>query len=299
MIYVQAGTTFDATLEGAPTGLEGTVGVRVVDPTTETTVVARTTAGINEYPAGSGVYGVTLTAPALDGHDSPWGLSILWDIVPGGAPLAPSATFTEDLLVYTGIPPGVPPVVGQPYFTIAEFRARYPTLSTTEYTDAIIAQYRTTAERAIEDACGRAFVPRVATDTLHGNGGTLLQLTYPFVRTVLSATVDGTAVAAGDILVAGTSTVYYPRWASGYSNIVITYEHGADSPSGEAQLAAMMLAKDWMVRGPVSDRATQELVSQDGGTVNLATPGMFGTHFGIPAVDAFVASNRIPLGIGA
>lgn len=97
MIEAQASKPFDASLEGAASGLVGAIGVRVIDGSSQTTVVPRTTAGIAEYPAGSGVYSVELTAPAAPGH-----YLVLWD---QGEPLTPAATFTEELLVYAGPPP--------------------------------------------------------------------------------------------------------------------------------------------------------------------------------------------------
>lgn len=100
MIDAQASKTFDAALEGADTGLVGTIGVRVVDGPAGTTLVARRTAGITEYPAGSGVYNVTLTAPP-----APGGYLVLWDT---GEPLTPAGTFTEELNVYAGPPPSAP-----------------------------------------------------------------------------------------------------------------------------------------------------------------------------------------------
>lgn len=106
MIYARTGDTFEAVLEGAPSGLEGTIGVRVIDPLAGTTVIARSTAGIVEAPAGSGVYVAELTAPA-----DPSVLLVVWDIVEGGDPLTPDSTFTDQLEVIASAPPlePVPP----------------------------------------------------------------------------------------------------------------------------------------------------------------------------------------------
>ena len=53
-----------------------------------------------------------------------------------------------------------------------------------------------------------------------------------------------------------------------------------------------MLAEHHIVQGPIDDRATQR--ASEFGPVNLATPGLFGSRFGIPVVDAFCQSYRIP-----
>jgi hypothetical protein len=78
MIYARPADTFDATTNGAPTGLTGTLGVRVIDQPAGATMLARTTAGISEQPPGSGIYSVTLIAPAIAGS-----YLVVWDT--GGA----------------------------------------------------------------------------------------------------------------------------------------------------------------------------------------------------------------------
>lgn len=70
MIYASAGSTFEAVVDGFPTGLVGTLGVRILDTPGGAVVLARTTAGIAEAPAGSGLYGVSLTAPVAVGSYS-------------------------------------------------------------------------------------------------------------------------------------------------------------------------------------------------------------------------------------
>lgn len=96
MIYARPNEPFDAVLEGAPTGLAGTptLGVRITRPSTATTVLARQTTRIGETPAGSGVYVAALTAPRDAGD-----YLVLWDTIPGGAPLNPDHSFTEELTV--------------------------------------------------------------------------------------------------------------------------------------------------------------------------------------------------------
>lgn len=69
---VQPGATFEA-VSKFPTGLAGTLGIRITD-NEGGTVLARTTAGIAEYPDLSGIYAVTLTAPGTAGQ-----YSLIWD----------------------------------------------------------------------------------------------------------------------------------------------------------------------------------------------------------------------------
>lgn len=294
MIQAQAGQPFDAILEGAPTGLEGTLGVRVVDPTTETTVVARTTAGIVEFPAGSGVYGVTLTAPALGANAAPWPVSVLWDTVAGGAPLTPGAVFTEDLLVYSGPPPAGVIGTDAPYFTVAEFRAAYPTLTADKYPDDKVEQTRLLAEEAFEDACDVAFVPRTAVDTVDADGA-YIDLPHRRVRSISSAVsaLDDAAIDVTGARVAGTAAAFNPAgWGYGYSQITVTYIHGHATPPRRVKQAVMILTRQWLIDGPISRRETQQVMAETGAVTNLSTPGLFGAEFGLPEVDQCVRRYR-------
>ncbi len=82
------GTVFEADADGAPTGLTGTMGLRILQGTS--TIVARTTAGITEYPAGSGRYVKNPVAPAAAGR-----YQLMWDT----GTVSPATTSYEDLIV--------------------------------------------------------------------------------------------------------------------------------------------------------------------------------------------------------
>lgn len=84
-------STFEATTSGFASGLTGTIGVRILDNAGVTTT-ARVTAGIAEYPASSGVYYVSLTAPSTAGQ-----YTILWD----NGSTTPGNIAIEDLVVTT------------------------------------------------------------------------------------------------------------------------------------------------------------------------------------------------------
>lgn len=102
MIFAKPSTSFESTATGFTTGLTGTIGVRVTDGVGGTTI-ARTTSGIVETPAGSGVYVATLTAPANVGQ-----YQVTWD--DGGSPttwaaeeLTITATGTQTVTPTTGV----------------------------------------------------------------------------------------------------------------------------------------------------------------------------------------------------
>lgn len=94
MIYAQPGSSFSASVVGFPTGLTGTIGVRVVNAVTGATAVARATAGISEAVAGSGSYLAQIAAPGTPGR-----YLVEWD----QGSVSPSTTAAEDLVVSSSV----------------------------------------------------------------------------------------------------------------------------------------------------------------------------------------------------
>jgi hypothetical protein len=107
MINTTPSTTFPAVASGLATGLVGTVGVRIRD-NQGNDVTPRTTAGIVEDIAGSGIYRTTLTAPAYLGQ-----YTVVWDT--GGT--SPSY-ITDDLFITADAQPDVTP--GASYEAVAD-----------------------------------------------------------------------------------------------------------------------------------------------------------------------------------
>lgn len=136
---VQPGATFEAVAK-FPTGLVGTLGVRIIDNAGATTV-ARVTAGIAEYPAGSGIYTKTLAAPATGGQ-----YTLAWD--DGDDHWA-----IEDLVVTFSAPAALG---GDLYITPDELKATLE-LSDTEYADDDVVMACAAASRGIDGALGQRF----------------------------------------------------------------------------------------------------------------------------------------------
>lgn len=93
MITAMPGSTVSASLTLGTTGLVGTLAIQVVDAGQQTVAVARTTAGINEFPTGSGVYGASIVAPLAPGL-----YAVIWDTA-GGSPLTPMNSHYDTLTV--------------------------------------------------------------------------------------------------------------------------------------------------------------------------------------------------------
>lgn len=180
-------------------------------------------------------------------------------------------------------------VVGGFHFSLAELRALYTELSESNgYTAQKIMDVRTLAESFMEDACGTAFVPRGEVGYFSGSTTTLIPLPRKPLRTVAAVTDDGTSVTITDLEVLDGAAYLPAGWTGGVQNLLISYTYGHSQPPPFIKRATMMLAKDWLVRGPVSDRATQYVATEGGDVVNQLTPGFQGALTGIPAVDAAI-----------
>lgn len=100
-IYSRPGEPFFSELDNTTSGLVGTVGVRIIRKSDQVEVVARTTEGIVESPAGSGRYQATLTAPDENGD-----YTVLWDT----GTVTPETTASDDLYVTYNRPSPLSPV---------------------------------------------------------------------------------------------------------------------------------------------------------------------------------------------
>lgn len=219
MLEAQAATEFDATLEGAPSGLAGQIGVRIIDGPSEETVIARTVVGITEYPAGSGLYSVTLIAP-----DDAGDYVVLWDTVAGGAPLDPSSVFTEALTVYAGPPPGAPLGAGR-LATLVELKSYLHTqgqiaAAPAPLDDALLESMLDAASsRMIDEALDRTLelVPPLAGDAPVELGpftvGPLARrIRVPDLREVTTITLNGRELEPNEYTLAGRPREVCALW---------------------------------------------------------------------------------------
>jgi hypothetical protein len=152
-IYAAPGASFEASAANFVTGLTGTIGVRVTDGV-GATVTARTTSGIAEYPAGSGIYTVTLSAPGTAGQ-----YQVVWDS--GGSPVSWAS---EELVVTSsGGTASVPS--GFDLCTLADVRQALELPSGDTSRDDLIQTMITQNSRAIINEADREFAPTTASAT--------------------------------------------------------------------------------------------------------------------------------------
>jgi hypothetical protein len=131
-MIVTPNTQFTAVLESAPTGLAGTVGVRIIAASDDSLVVPRTTTGIVEANVGSGVYEVQLTSPAAQGD-----YLLIWDT----GVVGPDTTTAEELTV-----------VGARPTTITSSGAPASVFRTLPQANALLTEVRTHGLEADWDA---------------------------------------------------------------------------------------------------------------------------------------------------
>lgn len=140
MIYAIPGGVFETTFNVGTTGLVGDAGAQIVDGQ-GTVVSARSTAGILETPAASGIYTVTRTAPLDHGQ-----YSVVFDDDDG--------TFLNDDLTVngSGAPEVVPSLAG--HYTSPE--ALRTTLNVTEVvlSDAAATELILQSEDLIDEMLG-------------------------------------------------------------------------------------------------------------------------------------------------
>ena len=234
--------------------------------------------------AGVGVYAFTLTPAQTANLDV---YTATWTYTMGGVANQIAKTYYE--------------VVGGFFFTVAEFRAYDARLaSTVTHTEAEIREARDYAEEVIETACGVAFRPRGRRVTLSGTGINTVLIPDLRPRSVISGTIDGTALTAAEVTdldiqdwgAIVRDTLGY--WTSGSRNVVLYYEHGYSEPPEEVKTAAMELAASRLVKSAIPQRA--ESWTSDEGSFRLSTPGP-SRPTGIPSVDAVIArySEKVPV----
>lgn len=152
MTYVAPGGSVEATFAGVPTGLTGTARIRVVDNAGATST-APTTAGIAEYPASSGFYTVTLTAPTTAGD-----YTALLDT----GTLGPTTTWAFPFTVSYSSAGGGSPSASD-LCTVADVRLVLETQAADTTRDTLIQDLITRASRMIQSYVEREFVAVAST----------------------------------------------------------------------------------------------------------------------------------------
>jgi hypothetical protein len=184
-------------------------------------------------------------------------------------------------------------VVNEHLFEIHELRAYDPSFSdATRYTADDIRKARDTASQRLERAAGVAFSAQRKSVTLSGDGTTRLLVPDVMVTSVVSVTVDGTAVDASTVKSEAHGALIRSGgdiWpATAPNNIVVVYEHGYASVLGDVRKGAMAVAREHLVPSATPARATSQ--STDLGEFRISVANLeLGRPTGIPEVDTVIA----------
>lgn len=154
-IYAHPGATAFSELDGAPTGLVGTIGFRIIRKSDNVEVAARTTAGIVESPAGSGRYQATFIAPGAKGE-----YTVFWDL----GTVTPESTTSDDLVVTNNL---AEIIEGEPgrILTLEEYKSRRQITEASAERDEAMTAALLSSEDAVLQYTGRDFTTLPAVET--------------------------------------------------------------------------------------------------------------------------------------
>ena len=183
-----------------------------------------------------------------------------------------------------------------PYFTSAELRALPDLESAQRFPDARLVAAHDWIVGVVERECRTTFVVESASVRLSGDGTGTLRLPVPYVRTIESVTVDGTAYTPGELagLYLEADFLYQPaghRWpTTTRGNITVAYTAGySTAPPADLKEAMLRGARQWLLTMDgwtgTDERALS--ISNDYGNITLSAPGP-DRPTGLPQVDATI-----------
>jgi len=190
-------------------------------------------------------------------------------------------------------------VVGGFLYTVAQARSLDASMSVVaNYPTADITAGRILVETEAEDILGFACVPRYRRVTLDGTGDRELHLPDNYLRSVISASIDGTALTStelANLTVAEHRVISRPdgyQWTWGRQNVIVAYTHGLDRAFDDIRKAAVRRARYWLDvdTAGIPDRST-EYPTPDGNTYRLNQPTPYKT--GDNMVDAVYGRHSL------
>ena len=266
---------------------------------------------------GSGAQLATPTATFADGKFS------------AAIPVATMPHLDDYTIVWTGTLNGTAhewttelQLVGGYIFEIADLRASDRAFTdVNKYPTELLRAVRTAVEDVIEGprAAQIAFVPRHTRAVIDGTGPDLTRAYNPLlygnerrmliapdfaIRQVYSGAINGVTLTTEDLAGIQTSdnqlwrvsALQYPAWPYGHSNIQLHYEHGLDRAPGAIKRAALILAREYLIKSDLPGRATATSIGDQ--MFRLTIAGRDGLT-GIPDVDAAIKNHgRAAYGLG-
>lgn len=186
-------------------------------------------------------------------------------------------------------------VVGGFLISSAEMIELYP-----NDTSAKLSQRRIDIETRLEEACGRAFVPRYERERVTMDRRGRLRLKWGSLRSILTVSTDLTTLTTDQIANLTLNHEAGLVWGvpSGVRSreVTISYYHGADYPTETARSAAMAAVEETYGPNRIDGRVRTKSV--DNVSVTYASDGSTSTsysEFTSPDVVTFIRNNRRPL----
>jgi hypothetical protein len=241
------------------------VGVQIVDPGTQAVISARTTLGVVEYPADTGIYTKVLTAPTTEGQ-----YLIVWDTgIVGDLRYA-----SEDLVVAYSAP--VPYGVSPPGLAQLTDVKRVAKVTTTEY-DADLTEFLATADEIIRERVGNLDLATGATTRLwdvRADGYVPIprNVTVTAVRTYPSATVMSPTAyevqnrrvrfRAGGDLFGALDYRQYPVSRMTYDRVEVDYTTNGIVPKPVRDAVAILATHLWRKGGGTTKDTESEKIGE-------------------------------------
>jgi len=261
LILRDAAETLSATFYFAESAVDadGAITVGIVDEAGATVVAS----GTSTTSVGSGVYSYSLAA-----QSSLKRLIVTWTGTFGGNSMD-FDTYAE--------------VVGGFYATPAEVRAMPEIVGeSATFSAAAIVDAIAYATQIVDDYCGASFVQRYERDLLNGTNSDTIKVSKMFPTTIISASIDGTALTSGKIaevakfddgqLVRKSDIWAFTQPGNG---VIIEYEHGASTHApNDIRWAARTLARYHLLEeiSRIPSQATQ--IQSEFGSITMSQPGM-------------------------
>jgi hypothetical protein len=160
----------------------------------------------------------------------------------------------------------------------------------TKYPDATIREVRAGITEFFRDVAGRSFVPMYGREAVDGTADGRLFLRAKGVRSLLAASVAGTALTVDELAAVGVYDSGMLTRSNGWNAytpraVVVEYEYGDEFPPWAIHEAALVYLRYLLVSSDLSDRTIT--FTNEAGTVRNAVASIrYPT--GLPTVDAML-----------
>lgn len=189
------------------------------------------------------------------------------------------------------------PVVGGFYVDLGTLRSTRGLTDETKFSDVKLDAARDWWLTLVDDYCGQSFVPMhgLWTSPRPWVSGSALRLPRPHVRSILSASIAGTAVDTSGWVVSRTGRVYTSDGdnpaISGTGFLSVSFEHGFDYPDVELYDAGVKAMRAKLLEDRTGEPSRSLVVSNEFGTQRESRPGATRAT-GYPDVDAVLNRRR-------